>query len=117
MAKAVFETKGSIFKFDLLLPKEFYYSLEMTILLLRRLGMELIQPSQNLGFLQEEMAIFKGIKNTTLVDSSYNANLDSMTAILNMFDNIKLKKMDSRRGYARTGKKSEESEHEKLTRI
>ena len=60
--KTVFETKGSIFKFDLLLPKEFYYSLEMTILLLRKLGMELDTTFSKFRIPPGRNSIFKGIK-------------------------------------------------------
>ncbi|MDP3991462.1 MAG: cyanophycin synthetase, partial [Candidatus Colwellbacteria bacterium] len=59
-------------------------------------------------------SIFKGIKNTTIIDSAYNANLDSMSAVLGMFDKIKAEKKWMILGDMLEQGNSEKQEHERL---
>lgn len=59
-------------------------------------------------------SVFKGIKNTTLVDSTYNANLDSMTEVVNMFSKIHAKEKWVVLGDMIEQGKQEEEEHIKL---
>lgn len=116
-SNTTFKTSDAIYKLKFLLPKEFFYSLHMTILLLRKLDIKSDLTFSRFRIPPGRNNLFKGIKNTTIVDSSYNANLDSMTAILNMFDKIKASKKWIVIGDMLEQGKNEKEEHEKLADI
>jgi UDP-N-acetylmuramoyl-tripeptide--D-alanyl-D-alanine ligase len=78
-----FETPEASYSFPYLLPKETFYAIRASELLaqyfklpLRDLSMFQMPPGRS--------SIFKGIKNTTIIDSSYNANASSVTVFLTM---------------------------------
>ena len=83
-----FETKSGNFSFPYLLPKETLTSILMSLKLVEYLGGEIDVKFSKFILPPGRNSFFKGIKNTILVDSSYNANLDSMKAIINMFNKI-----------------------------
>lgn len=67
-----------------LLPKELFYSVTAAVQLAHYLG---ISPTENLSQVTlppGRSSVFEGIKQTTLIDSSYNANRASVQAILAM---------------------------------
>lgn len=75
------------FNFKFLLPEEVFYSIEMV-----RKTCEFLNTSFDHSFSKFIMppgrgSIFAGIKNTTIIDSTYNANL-SIETILSMFANF-----------------------------
>lgn len=80
--KFVINNKEYSFKF--LLPEDTSYSIQAVNLLLDYLG---IQPNtfNNFTLPPGRSSVFAGIKNTTIVDSSYNATPASMEAALNMY--------------------------------
>jgi UDP-N-acetylmuramoyl-tripeptide--D-alanyl-D-alanine ligase len=86
--KTSFVLKDETFKFNFLLPKEFATSLLMCRALLRYLGEPLDKSFRRFELPPGRNSIFAGIRDTFLVDSSYNANLDSMTAVLDMFSRV-----------------------------
>jgi UDP-N-acetylmuramoyl-tripeptide--D-alanyl-D-alanine ligase len=61
--------------------------------------------------------VYKGVKNTSLIDSSYNANLSSMEVILNMFEIINAENKWVVLGDMKELGKEEKEEHEKLAEI
>lgn len=61
-------------------------------------------------------SIFKGVKEITIVDSTYNANFDSMRAVLTMFAEIKAKVKWAVLGDMLEQGRQEKEEHEKLAR-
>lgn len=111
-----FEIKDKKFKFEYLLPEDFFYSVDMVLSLFEYLGIEKFNfkdfvspPGRN--------SIFKGVKNTLLLDSTYNANLSSMAAILNMFEKIDYDKKWVIVGDMLEQGRQEKEEHEKLAEI
>jgi UDP-N-acetylmuramyl pentapeptide synthase len=83
-----FDTVMGRFIFPYLLPKQTSMSVLMTLML-----MDYLDFHKDLSFAKFKLppgrnSFFKGIKNITIVDSTYNANVDSMEAVINMFDNI-----------------------------
>lgn len=85
---SAFKIGNRIFSFKYLLPEEFYYSLAACLELTNYLGVRPDYKFSKLSLPPGRNSLFKGIKNTLLVDSSYNANLSSMTAVLGMFEKI-----------------------------
>lgn len=80
-----FKTKSASYKFKQILPKEVFYAIGMSKLLCEYLDVEFDKDFKNLELPPARSNLFKGIKETTLIDSTYNANLSSMTAVLSMF--------------------------------
>ena len=110
----IFDINGEVFKFPQLLPKEIFYSLKMCIDLLEFLKIPLDKSFSKFTLPPGRNSIFKGIKNTTIIDSAYNANLDSMTAVLGMFDKIANDKKWMILGDMLEQGESERQEHENL---
>jgi len=88
----------------------------MTIELLKYLS---IKPKSftNLVLPPGRSNLFKGIRSTTIIDSTYNANLDSMTAILNMFNKLEADKKWLILGDMLEQGAQEKSEHQKLAKL
>jgi len=109
-----FKIDKKVFKFNQLLPRETFYSLKMCLDLLKYLKCPVNQSFDKFILPPGRSNRFKGIKNTTIIDSSYNANLDSMKVILDMFDNITAENKWAVLGDMLEQGKSEKEEHEKL---
>jgi UDP-N-acetylmuramoyl-tripeptide--D-alanyl-D-alanine ligase len=80
-----FIINGKNYKFKNLLPKEVFYSLQATFLLLDYLQAKPDKLFSKFQLPPGRSSILKGIKDTTIIDSSYNANLGSMTTLINLF--------------------------------
>lgn len=79
-----FDMRRANYRLPYLLPEVLWCSIEASALIAEHFG---IAPTTELWSIQlppSRSSMFKGIKNTTLVDSSYNANVASVTAILDM---------------------------------
>ena len=109
-----FETRNKIFKFDLLLPKDMFYSLMMCLKLLEYLKILPDNTFKKFKLPPSRNSVFNGIKHTTIIDSSYNANLDSMSVILDMFGQLSPDNKWAVLGDMLEQGKSEKEEHEKL---
>lgn len=83
-----FGLNGEEFTFPYLLPKETSTSILMCLGLLDYLGVDRDKKFTRFELPPSRNSYFKGIKNIIIVDSTYNANLDSMKAIINMFGQI-----------------------------
>ncbi|OGM76799.1 hypothetical protein A2210_00645 [Candidatus Woesebacteria bacterium RIFOXYA1_FULL_40_18] len=79
------------YEFKYLLPKDTFYQIVECKKLIDYLGFKFDRKFTNFVLPPGRSSVFKGIKNTTLIDSSYNANLDSMKVILDLFNKIKSK--------------------------
>ncbi len=113
----VFEIDNYKSKFKFLLPEEVFYSIEMARRLCQVLNISFDQSFPNFKMPAGRGSIFKGIKNTTIVDSTYNANLSSTKAILSMFAKFPEKKKWVVIGDMLELGSSEEEEHEKLSSL
>lgn len=100
-----------------LLPKEVFYSLEMCRLLTNFLEIQFDKTFKNLQLPPARSSIFRGIKNITIIDSTYNANFSSMRAILSMFQEFPAKTKWHIIGDMLEQGKSEQEEHEKLAHL
>lgn len=112
-----FKIDGTIYKFNFLLPEESFYQIMSTLKLMDYLKLPIDSSFTNFKLPPGRSSLFKGIKNTTLIDSSYNANLSSMTVILNMFDKVPLSNKWVVLGDMLEQGKEEQEEHEKLAAV
>lgn len=103
-----FETKRGNFTFPYLLPKETATSILMSLELNGYFGIKEDKTFKNFNMPPGRSSFYKGVKNTTIVDSTYNSNLDSVSAVLGMFGQIK-----SGRKWAVLGDMLEQGELEK----
>lgn len=111
----VFTSKNQSYVFNkLILPKEIFYSIEMTRILCDYLKIPFDPQFKNLQLPPARSSLFKGIKDITIIDSTYNANLSSMSAILNMFQSFPSNNKWGVFGDMLEQGKEEQEEHEKL---
>lgn len=115
--RTIFKIGKEACEFNHLLPKEFFYAIAISNLLFKKLNIKPDPTFKNFSLPPGRNSIFKGIIDTTIIDSSYNANLDSMTAILEMFDNIKAEKKWIIAGDMLEQGEKERQEHEKLAEV
>ncbi len=115
--KTIFEISDKVYQFSHLLPREFFYAIAMSNTLLKKLDIKPDPTFKNFSPPPGRNSIFKGIKNTTIIDSSYNANLNSITVILEMFDKIIAEKKWIIAGDMLEQGKSQRQEHEKLAEV
>lgn len=112
-----FHTTSGVFKFEYLLPEEVGYSVIMCMKLLAYLKIKPDNTFKNFKLPPGRNSFFKGIRGITIVDSSYNANLDSMRAVLNMFNKIDAPKKWAVLGDMLEQGGQEEGEHKKLAEL
>lgn len=113
-----FTTKDKLtIKFKALLPKEIFYSIEMCKLLCGYLGIDFNHKFQSLELPPARSSVFRGFKNITIIDSTYNANYSSMEALINMFKEYPSKIKWAVIGDMLEQGKMEQEEHEKLAEL
>ena len=112
-----FTINEKVFNLKFLLPEETSYQLSALIKILEYLNIPLDKTFSKLKLPPGRSSIFKGIKNTTIIDSSYNADLESMRVMLNMFSKIPGKEKWIILGDMISQGKIEQLEHEKLAEI
>jgi UDP-N-acetylmuramyl pentapeptide synthase len=105
------------FNFNTLQPKEIFYTIAMTMELCHYLEIEPDTSFSHLNIPTGRSSVYKGVKSTTLVDSSYNANLASMIVILKMFDQLESSKKWVVLGDMKELGKEAQEEHERLAEI
>jgi UDP-N-acetylmuramoyl-tripeptide--D-alanyl-D-alanine ligase len=111
---SVFVINGEKYVFRYLLPKKTSTLILMCSSLMKYLNEEFDGSFVSFQLVPGRSSVFEGIKNTTLVDSSYNANLDSMTEVINMFSKIEAKEKWVVLGDMIEQGSQEEEEHKKL---
>lgn len=100
-----------------LLPKEIFYSIEMTRILCEYLGVSFDKRFTGLKLPPARSTLFRGIKNITIIDSTYNANLSSMKAVITMFESYPAKTKWIVIGDMLEQGMEEREEHEKLAEL
>ncbi len=80
-----FKIDNNEYLFRFLLPEDTFYSITACKSLLNYLNLAFDRSFKNFTLPPGRSSIFKGIKNTTIIDSSYNATPASMKASLNMY--------------------------------
>jgi len=109
-----FVINSKSYRFRNLLPKEIFYALRATLELSNYLK---IKPDDTFSKFQippGRSSILKGIRNTTIIDSSYNANLGSMITLIKLFKDYPAEKKWLVLGDMLEQGKFEKEEHEKL---
>ena len=81
-----FNIDNKKYSFNFLLPKDTFYSIQMTLALMDFLKVEPDYSFSKFSLTPGRCTLFKGIKDTTIIDSSYNATPDALRTILEMFD-------------------------------
>lgn len=81
-----FKSKDITYTTPYLLPKPIFYSLEATRYLTNILGIPFDPSFKKLELPPSRSSIFKGIKSTTIIDSSYNSSPDALAAMIELFD-------------------------------
>lgn len=112
-----FKTDKDTVRFKNILPKEVFYSVEMARLLTDYLNIPFDKTFKNLELPPARSSLFRGIKNITIIDSTYNANFSSMNAILSMFQEFPAKTKWTVIGDMLEQGKQEQEEHEKLAHL
>ncbi len=108
-----FKIDGNVYKFKYLLPKDSFYLLSATIELLKKLNIPFDNKFNDFVLPPGRSTIFKGIKNITIIDSSYNSTPASFKAILEMFNSLPGKKFAVLGDMIELGSE-EQIEHERL---
>ena len=80
-----FEINNTEYSFKFLLPEETFYAIQATNLLLNYLNAKTVNNFSDFTLPPGRSSVFTGIKNITIIDSSYNATPASMEAGLNMY--------------------------------
>ncbi len=112
-----FDIEHKKYSINFLVPKDVFYSIQMTIALLDYLKIKPDYIFSKFSLAPGRCSLFSGIKNTTIIDSTYNATPDGVKNILEMFD-----KYPSRNKWLILGDMielgdEEKVEHEKIGRI
>ncbi|HSX08533.1 MAG TPA: cyanophycin synthetase [Candidatus Saccharimonadales bacterium] len=115
--ETTFTIQQQRYSFDALLPQDVFYSIAMCKAAIKSLGLEFDPTFKKLVLPPGRSTVFHGIKSTTLIDSSYNANLESIKAMLSMFAEIFEKKKWVVLGDMLELGKEEKDEHEKLAEL
>ena len=111
-----FTIAGVVYRLPHILPKEIFYGIASAIKIADYFG---IQPATNPSGLHMppgRSSLFRGLKDTTLLDSSYNADVESVAAILRMTQMMPGEKWLVLGDLIEQGT-LEQEEHERLARI
>lgn len=112
-----FKINEKTYSINALLPKEASLSIQMSLILLDYLEIKPDYSFSKFSLPPGRYNLFKGIKNTTIIDSSYNATPDGVRSILGMFDLYPSNKKWLVLGDMIELGDEEQEEHEKLTEI
>ena len=112
-----FELTNASYTFPFLLPENAFYSLVGCSIVMHQLDRSIDRSFKNFTPPPGRNSIFRGIKDTIIVDSSYNANLSSMEVILDMFRKIEAQNKWAILGDMLEQGNEEQEEHEKLAKI
>ncbi len=83
-----FTIAGTVYRAPYMLPKETFYGLASSVMLAEYFGIHPTNDLSKLTLPPGRSSILRGIKHTTIVDSSYNANVDSVVAIVRMVEGL-----------------------------
>ncbi len=115
--KTMFTINGKKYAFEALLPEEVFYAIAMCREAVEYFDLPFDASFKNFVLPPGRGSMFAGIKNTTIIDSSYNANLSSVEATLGMFEKFPAQKKWVVLGDMLELGEKEKEEHEKLGEI
>lgn len=105
------------YSINFIVPKDVFCSIKMSKLLMENLNLPFDASFKKLTLPPGRSTILKGVKNTTIIDSTYNATPDGVKAILQMFNDYPLKNKWLILGDMTELGIREKEEHEKLATI
>lgn len=117
LAKTEYIFKKEVFSFNYLLPKEISTSILMARVVCDYLGLKFDKNFKNFRLPPGRSSCFRGIKNITIIDSAYNANFNSMNAVIKMFAQIEAQNKWIVLGDMLEQGKQEKEEHKKLAML
>lgn len=112
-----FVVEDKKYSINFIVPKDVFYSIEMTNLLTKTLSLSFDPTFRNLVLPPGRNSVFKGIKNITIIDSTYNATPDGVKTILEMLNEYPSENKWLVLGDMTELGKKEKEEHEKVGRI
>lgn len=113
----IFTIDKKNYHFPYLLPETAFYGIALCFELMKYLKQPVDESFAHFTLPPGRSSIFKGIRNTTLIDSTYNANLSSMTTVLELFEKLPLTKKWIIAGDMLEQGSNEKIEHQKLADI
>ena len=111
-----FTISGIPYRLPYILPKEILYGIASAVKIAGYFGMQPTNDPAGLTMPPGRSSLFRGVKNTTLLDSSYNADAESVAAIVRMAELLDGDKWMVLGDLIEQGK-LEQEEHERLARI
>lgn len=111
-----FTLGGTTYAFPFLLPEETTYSIVACLEITQRLGRPIDPRFSDLVLPPGRCSMFAGVHETTIVDSSYNANLASVSALLSVMEKLPGTKWAILGDLIEQGH-VEKEEHEKLAQL
>lgn len=81
-----FKSQDTTYTTSYLLPKPIFYSLQATKYITDILRLPFDPSFKKLDLPPSRSSLFKGIKSTTIIDSSYNSSPDALAAMVELFD-------------------------------
>ena len=114
---SIFKINNNVYKFKFLLPEAVFYSIEVTLKLIKYLNKPFDDTFKNFKNPPGRSSIFQGVRGTTIIDSCYNSNFSSASEVINMFSKMQAEKKWVVIGDMLEQGKSEKDEHEKLAQL
>ncbi len=105
------------YSINFIVPKEVHCSIQLANLLIKILNLPFDPDFKNLDLPPGRNSVFKGIKNTNIIDSTYNATPDGIKTILEMFANYPAKDKWLVLGDMIELGEREKEEHERLANL
>lgn len=116
-AETRFTIENHEYSFKALLPLDMFYALVMTAELVKHLGFSFDETYSKFILPNGRSSLLLGIKGIKIIDSSYNANLSSMEAILSMYELYPAQNKWVVVGDMLEQGEGEKAEHEKLAKL
>ncbi len=111
-----FTISGISYRFPYILPKETLYGIASSVKIAEYFGIQTTNDPAGFTMPPGRSSLFRGVKNTTLLDSSYNADAESVAVIVRMAEMLPGEKWMVLGDLIEQGT-LEQEEHERLARI
>ncbi|MEK7133501.1 MAG: cyanophycin synthetase [Patescibacteria group bacterium] len=112
-----FRIREKLYHTPCLLPKETFYAIAASVRLAEYFRVTPTTDLSGLVMPPSRSSIFRGIKDTVIIDSTYNANADSVAAVLHMIERLPSEKKWLILGDLIEQGAQEKEEHEKVARL
>ncbi|MDO8514181.1 MAG: Mur ligase family protein [bacterium] len=113
----VFKIRGATYRIPFLLPKETFYAIAASVKIAEYLGIRPTIDFSAFTLPPGRSSIFRGIRDTTIIDGSYNTNADSVRVIIGMSEGLPGTSKWLILGDLTEQGGLEKEEHEKLARL